>query len=152
MRNSFYKDKILEGSKKWNFQMILIMFITLVLLLLYISHQRDFFVSSPYVTSEAPKRDFCSAVFSQMIEKKLSPKLLDEGLFELVSRDNYSALFLSGKEQIKGIWSSDDSCKVIILGDYLRAFDLMLDDSGEYPFHYIVTKITEHEFYTQEED
>lgn len=150
MRNSFYKDKVLEGSKRWSLQIICLNFFTLVGVLIYVSHQRDFFIDSPYVTSEASKRDFCSAVMSQMIEKKLSPKLIDEGLFELVSRDHYAALYLSGKEKIKGIWSTDDSCKILIREDNIRSFDFYLDDSGEYPFHYIVTKITEHELFDKE--
>lgn len=152
MRNSFYKDKVLEGTKKWSLQIILLIFFTMVSVLIYISNQRDFLIDSPYITSEASKRNFCSAVISQMVEKKLSPKLLELGLYDLVSRDNYAALYLTGKEKIKGIWSNDDSCKVLIHGDYLRAFDFVLDDSGEYPFHYVVTKITEHDFFDKEEN
>ena len=150
MRNAFYKDKVLEGSKRWSLQIILLIFLTMGSLLIYVTNQREFFVSSPYITSEAPKREFCSAVMSQMIEKKLSSKLMEEGLFELVTRDNYGALYITGKEQIKGIWSTEESCKVLIRGEQLRAFDLYLDNSGQYPFYYIVTKITEHELFDKE--
>lgn len=152
MRNSFYKDRVLEGAKKWNLQIILTFFAVTAGLLIYVTNQRDFFISENFITSEAPKREFCSAVMTQMIAKKLSPKLLDEGLFELVTRDNYSALYLSGKESILGIWSTDNSCKVLFREEQLRAFDLILDDSGEYPFYYKVMKITEHDFFEKEEN
>lgn len=152
MRNSFYKDRVMEGAKKWNLQIILIFFAVTAGILIYVTNQRDFFISETFITSEAPKREFCSAVMTQMIAKKLSPKLLDEGLFELVTRDNYSALYLSGKESILGIWSTDNSCKVLFRQEHLRAFDLFLDDSGEYPFYYKVMKITEHDFFEKEEN
>lgn len=150
MGNSFYKDKVSEAAKRWSIKFNFLVFIIMMGVLIYVSHQRDFFISSAYITSEAPKRDFCSVVMAQMIEKKISPKLMDEGLYDLVTRDHYAALYLTGKEKITGIWSKDESCKVLINGEHLRAFDFFLDGSGQYPYYYIVTKIREHEFFDKE--
>lgn len=152
MRNAFYKDKVLEGSKKWSLQIILLLFLVTGSLVVYVTNQREFFVSEPFITSEAPKREFCSVVVSQIIQKKLSFKLMDEGLFDLVTRDNYGALYLTGKEKVLGVWSTDKSCKVIIGGEQFRAFDFFLDNSAQYPFYYKVTKITEHDYFDKEEN
>ncbi|HXH74373.1 MAG TPA: hypothetical protein VNJ08_05385 [Bacteriovoracaceae bacterium] len=87
---------------------------------------------------------------NQMIQKKLSSKLLEESLYDLVSRDQYSALLLSGEEKLTGVWSSDEACKVMIRGEVPRSFDFYLTTSGSYPFYYLVQKITENELFDKE--
>lgn len=150
MKNTFYHDKVIEGSKTWNFYVIVAVLIFQAIMIIYLSTQRDFIIESPYISNDASKRDFCSMVMSQMIERKLSSKLTSEGLYEVVTKDNYSSLYLKGSETIKAIWSNDDSCKLLIKGDYLRSFDFYLEDSGEYPYHFVVQKITEHDLFEKE--
>lgn len=105
-----------------------------------------------WIVSEAPKRDFCSMVARQLIEKKVSPKLLEEGLFNLVTNDNYKALPFTGIEKISAIWSNETSCKVLIKDELgLRSFDYYLNSNGTYPFYYQVEKITEHDIFEKED-
>ena len=85
-----------------------------------------------------------------MIHKKVSDKLLTEGLFEQVVAHNYEALLFSGREKIRSVWSDDTRCKILIKDQVLRSFDLYLAESGDYPFYFEVYKITENDLFQGE--
>ncbi|MGZ3807327.1 MAG: hypothetical protein ACXVCE_04515, partial [Bacteriovorax sp.] len=86
-----------------------------------------------------------------LIEKKLSKKIITESLFGLVTSENYKALYFEGDEKISAIWSSDESCKVLVKTKTgLRSFDYFFDQSREFKYFYKVKKITENEFYEKE--
>ncbi len=141
-------DKHEVWIKRVNFWLL----ITLVFVLLIQVRSRSFIKESNWLVGETPKRDFCSMLATQMIRKNVSPILVEEGLYELISMDNYDALNFNGKEKLTGIWSNDKGCKVY-LKDHLgtRSFDFILEDSEEHPYYWIVTKITEYELFEKED-
>lgn len=118
-----------------------------MLLLPYVSCQRVFIRGSESLDSDPARRSFCEQVMKQMINKKLSRRVVSESLFELITNNNYEALYLTGKETIKGVWSDDERCKVMFSGsEGFRTIDFYIEDSGEYPFYFNVTKMSDHEF------
>lgn len=125
------------------------LFISFVLVMFFIflfklSYTRE----GEWVVSEAPRRDFCMMVAKQLIEKKVSEKVMESGLYSLVTNDNYRALPFTGSEKVSAVWSNDNSCKVLIKDEIgLRSFNYVLNSDGSYPFYYQVEKIKEHELF-----
>jgi hypothetical protein len=146
---SIDKKKMINDGLLFKTNLVII-FLT-VIILLYICSQRIFIVQTDMLSNEVSKRDFCHLVMKQMINKKLSPKLIQDSLYNLITRNDYSALYIKGVEKIVGAWSGDDMCKVLIKGQTLRSFDFYLTTSGEFPFYYQVRKITEHDLFEEEE-
>ncbi|MGZ3789419.1 MAG: hypothetical protein ACXVLQ_12900 [Bacteriovorax sp.] len=146
-----FKDKIKDEKISLLLKLnVLITSIVLVILLVRVSKQL-FIVEADGLTLDASKRDFCSLVTNQLIEKKLSKKIITESLFGLVTSENYKALYFEGDEKISAIWSSDESCKVLVKTKTgLRSFDYFFDQSREFKYFYKVKKITENEFYEKE--
>jgi hypothetical protein len=131
-----------------------LLYVTLVIVcaamlsLLYVGSQRMFVEEAKGLSDEASKKDFCNLAMNQIIKKKLSVKLMDEGLYDLVSKNDFHEMYLTGAEKIKSIWSDKDKCKIFIKGDGdARVFDFVLSDSGDFPFFYKVQKISEHELF-----
>lgn len=150
MQSLFSADKHKEMAQGLLLKVNLGLIILTTIILLYVCSQRIFITESDLISNEASKRDFCALTMKQMIQKKLSTKLMQQALFDLVTRDNYSTLFLKGKEKITGLWSGEESCKILIKGEVLRSFDFYLTASGEFPFYYQVKKITENELFEKE--
>ncbi len=146
-----FKDKIKD--EKLNLLLnvnLLLTFIVMLISLANVSKQL-FIVETDGLTTDASKRDFCSLVTNQLIEKKLSRKIMTESLFTLVSSNNYQSIYFDGEEKISGIWSSDDSCKVLVKAKSgLRSFDYYFDQNKENKFYYKVKKITENELFEKE--
>jgi len=117
----------------------------------YLTGKQLFIIESEGLSFDASKRDFCSLVTKQIIDKKLSKSIITESLYELVSRDNYKSLYFEGDEKINAVWSSDESCKVLVkTSDGLRSFDYFLEKNSENKFYYKVKKITENELFEKE--
>jgi hypothetical protein len=117
-----------------------------ILSLFYISSQRFFIEDAKGLSDEASKKDFCSFAMNQIIKKQLSVKLMEDDLYQLVSKNEYEAMYLTGKEKIKSIWSDLDKCKIFVKGEgEPRVFDFVLTTSSDFPFYYKVQKISEHE-------
>ena len=146
-----FKDKIKDEQISLLLKLnVLITIIILAILFFNVSRQL-FIVEADGLIYDAPKRDFCSLVTNQLIEKKLSKKIITESLFLLVTADNYKNIYFDGEEKISGIWSSDESCKVLVkTKSGLRSFDYYFDQGKENKFYYKVKKITENEFYEKE--
>jgi hypothetical protein len=90
-------------------------------------------------------------VTKQIIDKKLSKEIISESLYELVSRDNYKSLFFEGDEKVNAVWSSEESCKVLVkTSGGLRSFDYFLEKDSGNKFYYKVKKITENELFEKE--
>ncbi|MDO9181942.1 MAG: hypothetical protein Q7U04_06020 [Bacteriovorax sp.] len=146
-----FKDKIKDEQisllLKFN---VLITLIVLVMSLFNVSKQL-FITEAEGLTFDASKRDFCSLVTSQLIDKKISKKIVTESLFGLVAADNYKNLYFDGEETISAIWASDETCKVLVKTKTgLRAFDYFFDQSKDFKYYYKVKKITENEFFEKE--
>ena len=149
--NLFSQLKNFDGTQVWVKRINFGLLIILVCLLIYQGMGRTYVKESSWLVSETPRRDFCSMVASQIVQKNVSRILVEEGLFELITRNNYEALPFSGKEKLSGIWSNDKGCKVILKDELgLRSFDFTLEDSGKYPYYWLVTKIREHELFEKE--
>jgi hypothetical protein len=150
MKSLFSIDQDNEKRQSLYLKIGLCLIVINTILLGYVSAQRLFISEAEITSNEPSKRDFCFLTMEQMIHKKLSPKLLEEALFDLVVRDNYSALFFKGNEKISGIWSGKESCKIMVQGKAPRSFDFYLTTDGKYPFYYKVRKITENELFEKE--
>ena len=125
-------------------------FIVLVISLLNVSKQL-FITEAEGLTFDASKRDFCSLVTGQLIDKKISKKIMTEGLFNLVTADNYKNLYFDGEEKVSAVWTSDETCKVLVRTKTgLRSFDYFFLESKDYKYYYKVNKITENEFFDKE--
>lgn len=126
--------------------------VSLILLVLMFFKVKPLFIREETgLSSEASKRDFCALSMNQMIQRKLSPKLMSEGLFQLVTKNNYEALYLNGDESVSSVWSSKDKCKVLLkTNEGPRSFDLHLDGSNDFKFYYQIRKITENELFEKE--
>lgn len=149
--NPFLEDKLSAVNLKRLIYANLLIMIALVVFFIFffkLSYVRE----GEWIVSEAPKRDFCHMVTKQLIDKKVSEKVLESGLYSLVTDDNYKALPFSGKEVIKEILLNNTGCKVLISDEIgLRSFDFHLIDDGAYPFYYQVEKIREHEIFEKED-
>ncbi len=100
------------------------------------------------LTEEASKRDFCAMAMNQMIQKKLSKHLIEEGLYSQVIEDNYKAMFFESEDKVTSIYSGENSCKVLIhTKEGQRSFDLSLNAESDFPFFYKIAKIHENELY-----
>ncbi|QDK42713.1 hypothetical protein DOM21_14890 [Bacteriovorax stolpii] len=123
--------------------------IGLILLVLMFVKVKPFFIKAEDgLSSEASKRDFCALSMNQMIQKKLSPSLMSEGLFLLVIKNHYEALLLNGDESVSSVWSSKDRCKVFLkTNEGPRSFDFHLEESSNFKFYYQIRKITENELF-----
>lgn len=152
MPKLFSNDKFQEKWEQWEVRVNLFLLACSLIVVIWALMSRVFVSESGLTDSGPSKRDFCSLITQQMIQKKLSPKLMTDSLFELVTRDNYASLYFSGKEKVTGIWSNDDSCKVLVSGESFRSFDLKLEMDGGYPFYYVVVKISENELFEKEEE
>lgn len=125
-------------------------FIVLVISLFNVSKQL-FITEAGGLTFDASKRDFCSLVTSQLIDKKISKKIVTEGLYNLVTADNYKNLYFDGEEKVSAVWTSDETCKVLVRAKtVLRSFDYFFEQSKDFKYYYKVNKITENEFFEKE--
>lgn len=146
-----FKDKVKD--EKISLLLVLNFIFTIIVLVITLLNvtKQLFLVEASGLTIDASKRDFCSLVTTQLIEKKLSKKIITESLFGLVASDNYKALYFDGDEKVSGIWSSDDSCKVLVKTKTgLRSFDYFFDQSKEFKYFYQVKKISENDLYEKE--
>lgn len=146
-----FKDKVKD--EKISLLLVLNLIFTIIVLVISLFNvtKQLFLVEASGLTTDASKRDFCSLVTTQLIEKKLSKKIITESLFGLVTSDNYKALYFDGEEKISGIWSSDDSCKVLVKTKTgLRSFDYFFDQSKEFKYFYQIKKISENDLYEKE--
>lgn len=129
---------------------VLFTFIVLVISLFNVSKQL-FITEAEGLTFDASKRDFCSLVTGQLIDKKISKKIFTEGLFNLVTADNYKNLYFDGEEKVTAVWTSDETCKVLVRTKTgLRSFDYFFEESKDFKYYYKVNKITENEFFEKE--
>ena len=100
---------------------------------------------------DASKRDFCAMAINQMIHKKLSKKIITDGLYDLVSADNYKNMLFDEGDKVSSVWGGEGVCKVLVkTKDGLRSFDLFLEEGDEPEFHYQIQKIHENELYEKE--
>lgn len=146
-----FKDKVKD--EKISLLLVLNFLFTMIVLVISLFNvtKQLFLVEAVGLSIDASKRDFCSLVTTQLIEKRLSKKIITESLFGLVVSDNYKALYFDGDEKISGIWSSDDSCKVLVKTKAgLRSFDYFFDQSKEFKYFYQVKKISENDLYEKE--
>ncbi len=136
-----FEDKILIYLK------ICLIFIVATFLFNLKGCSKSYFLKeSELLTFEASKRDFCSLSMNQMIQKKLSSKLMDESLYSQVIADNYSAMYLDEKSKISSILSNEEGCKILLASNNgLRSFDFKLEQDSGYPFFYHIKKIHENE-------
>ncbi len=126
--------------------------IALIYLLVTHINDRSFVKESEWLVTETPKRDFCSMVANQLIQKKASPVLFDDGLYELITRDNYQALPFNGKEIVSSVWTNTHGCKVYIKDDQLlRSLDFSMEESDEYPYYWIISRVRENEMFERED-
>ena len=103
------------------------------------------------LSEDASKRDFCSMALNQMIQKKLSKKVITDGLYELVVADNYKNMLFDEEDKVSSVFSADETCKVLVkTKDGIRSFDLSLEEGDEAEFHYQIQKIRENELYEKE--
>lgn len=146
-----FKDKIKDEKISLLLKLnVLITFILLVISLTSVSKQ-FFLIEAVGLTLDASKRDFCSLVTIQLIEKNLSKRIITESLFGLVTSDNYKALYFEGDEKISGLWANDETCKVLVKTKKgLRSFDYFFDQSMEFKYFYKIRKISENELYEKE--
>ncbi len=151
MITDMFKEKLVE-EKLLNY-IKLTLLVTFICLLTNLFHRtKHMFVSEAKgLSSDASKRDFCSMAFDQMIQKKLSRKIITDGLYDLVVADNYKNMLFEEEDTVGSVFSSDESCKVLVkTKEDMRSFDLYLEEGDEADFYYQITKIHENELYEKE--
>lgn len=142
-----YKEKLKQSREKV-FVVLASAVLVLNLILGIFSAKKAFMPEAPSIVSMPPKRDFCYMAFSEILSKKLSEILMEDSLFELVTKDNYAAMRLTGDEKITFIYSADEFCKVITKDKIgLRSFDVFLNEGGSFPYYFKIWKIKEHELF-----
>jgi hypothetical protein len=127
--------------------------VTVLCLLTNVFHKtKHMYISNAEGLSEdASTRDFCSMAINQMIQKKLSKKIIVEGLYELVVADNYKNMLFEEGDKVSSIFNADENCKVLVkTKEGIRSFDLTLEEGGEAEFYYQIKKIRENELYEKE--
>lgn len=151
MITDMLKEKLAE-EKLLNYIKVTLV-VSVVCLFANVFHRtKHLFVSEAKgLSSDASKRDFCSMAFDQMIHKKLSRKIISNGLYDLVVADNYKNMLFEEDDTVGSVFSSDEACKVLVkTKEGLRSFDLYLEEGDEAEFHYQITKIHENELYEKE--
>jgi hypothetical protein len=103
------------------------------------------------LSRDSSKRDFCTMAMNQMIRKKLSKKIITDGLYEMVVTDNYKNMMFEEGDSVGSVFSGEESCKVLVkTSDSIRSIDLFLTEGEDSEFHYQITKIRENELYEKE--
>lgn len=103
------------------------------------------------LSADASKRDFCAMALTQMIHKKLSKKIISDGLYELIVADNYKNMFFDDEDNVSAIFTGENSCRALVkTKDGLRSFDLFLEEGDDPEFHYQISKIHENELYEKQ--
>lgn len=151
MNSSMFKEKLVEDNLL-RYSKLTLLVTTLCLLANFYNRTRHYFVTQAEGLSlEASKRDFCTMALNQMINKKLSKKIVTDGLFELVTAENYKNMFFSMEDKVSSVFTGENSCKALVkTKDGLRSFDLYLEQSDESEFYYQINKIHENELYEKE--
>ncbi len=149
---NLFKDKLSDVHISLLLKINILITFFILVISLYGSSKRLFLSESEGLTKDASKRDFCSLVTNQLIQKKLSSKLITESLFSLVTAENYKALYFEGDEKISGVWSGEESCKVLVKTQIgLRSFNYYFDQSMDFKYFYQVKKISENELFDKED-
>ncbi len=148
MSVQIFKDKIRDTKQSWflvgNF---ILTFILFVMVLINFS-KKIYITEAQGLSPDASKRDFCSMAMNQVINKKLSKKIITESLYSQVVNDNYKNLYFEGEEVVDSVFTNESVCKVIVkVKDGIRSFDFTLEESGSSEFYYVIKKIHESELY-----
>lgn len=145
------KEKLAE-EKLLNYIKVTLLVSSVCLFANVFNRTKHMFISEAKgLSSDASKRDFCSMAFDQMIHKKLSKKIISDGLYDLVVADNYKNMLFEEEDTVGSVFSSDEACKVMVkTKEGLRSFDLHLEEGDEAEFHYKIIKIHENELYEKE--
>lgn len=145
-----FKDKIKDEKHSWYLKLNILLTV-IVLIAISLNLSRKVFISEAEgLSPEASKRDFCSMAMNQVISKKLSKKIITESLYSQVVNDNYKNLYFEGEEVVDSVFTRDRICKIIVkTNNGIRSFDFTLEESGDYQFYYVITKIHESELYEQ---
>lgn len=103
-----------------------------------------------YVLSNGTERSvpdlgyFCESFINQILNKKLQQEMVEHDIYDVLISENYKILNLVGREQILFSRAEDQQCSVIIQDQLgLRRFEVTVNTSSEYPFHYKVQKVDE---------
>lgn len=146
-----FKDKINDEKISLLLKVNLLITCLMFGILLMGKSKQLFLSESGGLSHDASKRDFCTLVTTQLIEKKLSKKIVTESLYSLVTAENYKNLYFEGGEKLSGVWSGDERCKVLVkTNNGLRSFDYYFDQSMDFKYFYTVRKISENELYEKE--
>ena len=151
MITDMFKEKMVE-DKLLKYIRITLIVSGLCLFANIFNRTKHWYVSSVEgLSDEASKRDFCSMALNQMIQKKLSKKIITDGLYELVVTDNYKNMLFDEGDKVSSVFSTDEACKVLVkTKDGIRSFDLSLEEGDEAEFYYQIQKIRENELYEKE--
>lgn len=151
MITDMFKEKLAE-DKLLNYIKLTLLVSSLCLLANIFNRTRHYFVTEAEgLSSDASKRDFCTMALNQMIHKKLSKKIITDGLYELIVADNYKNMFFDDEDKVSSVFTGESSCKALVkTKDGLRSFDLYLEQGDDPEFHYQITKVRENELYEKE--
>jgi hypothetical protein len=151
MLTDMFKEKLAE-EKLLNYIKATLIISGLCFIANFFNRTKHFFISEAQGLSvDASKRDFCSMAINQMIHKKLSKKIIDDGLYDLVTEENYKNMLFDEEDKVSSVFNGEDICKVLVkTKDGLRSFDLFLEVGADSDFHYQIKKIHENELFEKE--
>lgn len=146
----FNEVKLLEEVDA-RFLIILLAIALVVIIQIYFKTAHAFISPNEGLSKDASKRDFCSMAMNQMIQKKLSKKIITDSLYDLVTANDYKNLYLENEDLVSEVFSGDEKCKVLVKNKAgLRSFDFYLDQGMDEEFYYRIRKITENELVEKE--
>lgn len=141
-----------EDEKKFSFNLnsgkefiviILLSLILIINLFIFFSNGPSFIALSGE-SNKPPLSSFCSLLSDQLMAKQLSPKMVEESVFQALTKSDYSVLEFKGKEKLLGSMAQEKSCVTYIRDDLgVRALFFSLEESSLNHAYYKVTAVKE---------
>lgn len=130
------KLDLLSENNNSKLSLFILFFLVLNFIIsIFLFSKRETYILANGAESQTPsKSDFCSVVGKQLINKKISDKVVAPDIYSAITEKNYSAMEFDGTERLFGISEKDDQCEISIKDSLgVRVFKLTLIQNKEWP-------------------
>lgn len=104
------------------------------------------FIIGDKISNTPPLENFCSLIGDQILSKKLSKKLTNENVFNVLSANNYEILEFNGREKLMGTHANheDKTCLLFIRDDLgVRTLSMSIDEGSSNFAYYKIQSLKE---------
>lgn len=141
-----FLEHIHEENEKDYFRISVVSMLALLLIIQILGIiTRDDKSSIPIASNNASSLlNFCALVSDQLINKKLSPELYNNIIYDGLSKNNYAVLNFNNKEELLISSETKEGCTTILRDDLgVRVFKIGVSKDENNPAYYGVHSFTE---------